>query len=171
MVAKMKIKGFTLIELLIAITLGIVLLGVAIPRLSSLLSSTALDTEANTISNSFRSARSHAVDLNQRVVVCFTDSTNNCKSSGFDHLFIFNDNNNNGSYDSTSEKIILSGTTFDQSIDITSDVASITFLPEGSVSGQSIVEICHRDINTSTDGKRVTVALSGRTAISDFTCN
>lgn len=167
----MKIKGFTLIELLVAITLGIILLGIAIPRLSSLLSSTALDTEANTISNTFHSARNHAVDLNQRIVVCFTDSTNTCKTSGFDHLFMFNDIINHGSYDSASEKIISSSSIFDQSIDVTSNSPKVVFSPEGAVSAQSIVEICHHDINTSTDGKRITVALSGRTTISDFTCN
>jgi type IV fimbrial biogenesis protein FimT len=171
MVAQMKSQGFTLIELLIAITLGIVLLGIAIPRLSSLLSATALDSEANTISNTFRSARSHSIDLNQRVVVCFTDSTNNCKKTGFDHLFVFNDNNSNGSYDSASEKIIVSGSTFDPSIDVTPDVASVIFSSEGSASAQSVIKVCYHDINASPDGKTVTVALSGRTTISNTTCN
>jgi prepilin-type N-terminal cleavage/methylation domain-containing protein len=142
----MKSQGFTLIELLIAITLGIVLLGIAIPRLSSLLSATALDSEANTISNTFRSARSHSIDLNQRVVVCFTD-------------------------DSASEKIIVSGSTFDPSIDVTPDVASVIFSSEGSASAQSVIKVCYHDINASPDGKTVTVALSGRTTISNTTCN
>jgi prepilin-type N-terminal cleavage/methylation domain-containing protein len=171
MVAKMNDKGFTLIELLIAIALGAILLGIAIPGLSSLVSSTALDTEANTISNTLRSARNHAIDLNQRIVVCFTDSTNNCKSNGFDHLFIFNDNNNNGSYDSASEKIISSGSVFDRSVNITPNAANFIFSSDGSISANSTVTVCHHDQSISTSGKTVTVALSGRTTISDSSCN
>lgn len=171
MVAKMHNNGFSLLELLIAITLGAILLGIGVPGLSSLISSTALDSEANTIGNVLHSARNHAIDLNRRVIVCFTDSTNNCKNSGFDHVIIFNDNNNNGSYDSTSEKIILSGEVFDNSVDITPNAASFIFSSDGSVSAQSTVTVCHHDRSTSTEGKTITIALSGRTSISNSTCN
>ena len=44
-----NVKGFTLLELMIAVSLGVILLGIGAPALSSLLSGNALHFESRNI--------------------------------------------------------------------------------------------------------------------------
>ena len=59
------VKGFTLLELMIAVSLGIILLGIGAPAMSSLLSENSLRFESRTLLKYLRFARSQAIDNQQ----------------------------------------------------------------------------------------------------------
>jgi len=72
----MKQKGFTLAELIVAIVILGILATLAAPSFRETLRSNRLATSANTFLSALNLARSEAVKLNQRVVVCKSDVDN-----------------------------------------------------------------------------------------------
>lgn len=64
-----KSLGFTLIELMVTITIAAILLGIAIPSFTSVISSNRLTTSANELVTALNLARSEAVKRGQQVVV------------------------------------------------------------------------------------------------------
>jgi|GEM_PF-2706668 prepilin-type N-terminal cleavage/methylation domain len=167
-------KGFSLLELLVTITLGAILLSIAAPGLASLITNNAIDAEASNISNALRSARSHAVDINQHVVVCFADNSNICKNNGFTHLLVFVDKNNDGVLTTSGanpDAIILNGSAFDHTLSIAPDAGSYVFLADGSTSAVGSISVCSGDTQASTEGHRLSVSLSGRTQSDNIACH
>lgn len=66
------IKGFTLLELMVTVAIASVLVGIAIPSFTSLISSNRLTTYANELVTTLNLARSEAVKRGQHVVVLKT---------------------------------------------------------------------------------------------------
>jgi type IV fimbrial biogenesis protein FimT len=68
----MRGRGFTLFELLIVLTVGAILLTIAIPGLSFLVNASRLAAVSNNLVVSLQLARSEAIKRGQRVTVCKT---------------------------------------------------------------------------------------------------
>ncbi len=62
--------GFTVVELMITVTVAAVLLAIAVPSFSSILTSNRLVGQSNGLVTALQTARSEAVRRNSRAVVC-----------------------------------------------------------------------------------------------------
>lgn len=71
-------RGFTLIELMITVTVGIVLLGLAIPSFQVVFNSSRINTQANEFVATLQIARAEAIRRNARVVVCPSTNGTSC---------------------------------------------------------------------------------------------
>ena len=74
--------GFSIIELMITITIVGVLMGVGIPGVESYIYNSRLTTQINSLATSLMHARSEAIKLNQRVVVCVSSNGTQCAAGG-----------------------------------------------------------------------------------------
>ena len=70
--------GFTIFELMITVAVLGVLMGVGVPAMQSLMQNSRLTTQINLLSTSLALARSEAIKLNQRVLVCVSGSGTDC---------------------------------------------------------------------------------------------
>ena len=100
--------GYTLIELMVTIIIAGILLGIAIPNFTSIISSNRLTTYANELVTSLNFARSEAIKRGLRITLCKSTNGNGCNaindwSQGW---IIFTDKNNNADYDSSSETLL-----------------------------------------------------------------
>jgi type IV fimbrial biogenesis protein FimT len=78
-------RGFTLIELLVTITVGGILLGLAVPAFRSFLQNDKLMTEANSLVISLAAARAEAIkqDVAGGVSVCASSDAATCNSANW----------------------------------------------------------------------------------------
>ena len=77
-VCMLKARGFTLIELLLYISILALLLAVAVPGFSSLLSANQLNSNSQKIQSLLSLARLSSVSHGHRVVMCSSDGANAC---------------------------------------------------------------------------------------------
>lgn len=94
-------SGFNIIELMVAIAVFGVLLGVGIPGVESYIQNGRMTTQINSLSTALSHARSEAIKLNQRVVVCVSANGTACDAVGAGNgwnkgWLVFVDRNANG---------------------------------------------------------------------------
>ncbi|MDX8126290.1 GspH/FimT family pseudopilin [Methylomonas sp. OY6] len=86
-------KGFTLVELMVTIAIAGVLVGIAIPSFTSIISNNRLTTSANELVTALNLARSEAVKRGFQVTVRRKGATSTQWESGWD-IFVDRDGNN-----------------------------------------------------------------------------
>jgi len=97
---RIRQSGFTLSELLITLTIGGILLSVAVPSYSLFLQNSRQVTAANELLGSFRLARDLAISRNVRVTVCPSSAGTDCDPVGWDQGWIvFEDTDGDRSVD------------------------------------------------------------------------
>lgn len=97
-------SGFNIFELMIAVAVLGVLLGVGVPGMQAYIYNGRLVTQINSLSTVFAHARSAAIKLNQRVVVCVSSDGKQCDNVGSGTLWnkgwlVFVDRNKNSTVD------------------------------------------------------------------------
>ncbi|WP_411685706.1 GspH/FimT family pseudopilin [Aeromonas caviae] len=103
-------KGFTLLELMIAVSLGVILLGIGAPAMSSLLNENTLKFESQTILKYLRFARSQAIDNQQSVTACLADANDNCVTANPTQFLVFVDDNGNDVFNNGEQLLARSHT-------------------------------------------------------------
>jgi type IV fimbrial biogenesis protein FimT len=101
MVKRYGCAGFSLVELMVVVAMAAILLTLAAPAFSGLVTSIRLSTGINALFSSLILARSEAIKHNSRAVVCKSASGLACTTSGgWDQGWIvFHDANNNAALD------------------------------------------------------------------------
>ena len=135
---KTKTRGFTLIELIVALTIGGILVALAIPSFQSLLLKYRLNTRSNNFYMALNLARSEAVKRNGIVTVCQSSDSASCTTSGGwqQGWIVFYDVNGNGvidtpdCMDSTKDCIIRTGAALESGYTLSGATpgGSITYL-------------------------------------------
>ncbi|MCK6386875.1 MAG: GspH/FimT family pseudopilin [Zoogloea sp.] len=99
---KKKFQGFTLVELIVTLAVAAILMGTAVPSFTSLMNSNRLATHANDLLGAVMIARSEAIRLNRRVILCSSSDGATCSSAAgrWSGWLVFVDNNRNDSPDS-----------------------------------------------------------------------
>ena len=99
---KKTLQGFTLVELIVTLAVAAILMGTAVPSFTSLVNSNRLATQANDLLGAMMIARSEAIRLNRRVILCSSSDGATCSSDAgrWNGWLVFADNNRNDSPDS-----------------------------------------------------------------------
>lgn len=155
------VRGFTLLELIIVLIISMLLITIGIPGFQTLIQNNRLTTVAGSIHNHLLFARSQSVSLANYVTVCPLQE-NKCTNNWITGLDIFIDGNQSKSYDS-GEVLLKSGESFNSNDTLFFPASSITFTPDGQITGSS------SDFRYCTGESKigVNIAYSGRTKIID----
>jgi prepilin-type N-terminal cleavage/methylation domain-containing protein len=99
-----RYAGFNIIELMVTVAVLGVLLGIGVPGLQALIQNNRLTSQINLLSTSLAFARSEAIKLNERVVVCVSTNGTQCAAPGSDlgwddGWLVFVDRNGDGNVD------------------------------------------------------------------------
>jgi type IV fimbrial biogenesis protein FimT len=128
--------GFTLVELLVTTAVMAVLLGLATPKMTGLMSSLQLSSASNDLLAGLLLARSEAIKRNSRVVICKSANGISCVSSGNweQGWIVFHDANNNGRRDA-AEPILLREQALGASLRLTGNLNVahyVSYTPSGA---------------------------------------
>ena len=138
------VKGFTLLELMIAVSLGVILLGIGAPAMSSLLSENSLRFESRTLLKYLRFARSQAIDNQQSVTACLANASDNCVTANPTQLLVFVDNDAPAdNILNNSDQFLARTAAFAGTLTISNNRISTTFSPDGtSLGSNATISLC-----------------------------
>jgi type IV fimbrial biogenesis protein FimT len=145
--------GFTLIELLIALTIGGLLMGLAVPSFTSMMRNNRLTTEANNLVTAFNIARSEAINRRGTITVCPSTNQTSCNGDSWDDGWIVLD-------DATDEVVqVFSAMKGHPTIDSTAD--SVQYTAGGFLNGGAAVSIgiCMEGVD---QGRQINITATGR---------
>ena len=155
------VKGFTLLELMIAVSLGVILLGIGAPAMSSLLSENSLRFESRTLLKYLRFARSQAIDNQQSVTACLANASDNCVTANPTQLLVFVDNDAPAdNILNNSDQFLARTTAFAGTLTISNNRISTTFSPDGTSLGTNATITLCRSGNAQIN---LVISPSGRT--------
>lgn len=99
--------GFSFIELTLTVTVSAILFGLALPALSSLLSTNHLSVHVNDLRGALGLSRSAAIRRNQHVIICKSDDARRCDKNAkwSDGWIVYADRNRNRKRD-TGEALL-----------------------------------------------------------------
>lgn len=157
----MKARGFTLIELMITIALAAILMMIAVPGMRSFIINSSVEKTANDAFNALHSARSHAIDINHDVVVCYADASQTCQTDNYTHLIIFADMDADGVYTAGTDTLLTSGDTLDSTTTVINPRTNYRFTSDGLIRGTTATFIFNNTENGCV-GKKIILAASGR---------
>ncbi|MDO8457851.1 MAG: GspH/FimT family pseudopilin [Rhodoferax sp.] len=103
--------GYSMVELLTVMTLGAILMSLAVPAMTGMLNTQKVRSMGTTFLASLHLARNEAIKRNARVVLCkSTDGTACVTSGGWEQGWIvFHDSNNNAAINTGEDLILTQG--------------------------------------------------------------
>jgi len=162
-----NVKGFTLLELMIAVSLGVILLGIGAPAMSSLLSENSLRFESRTLLKYLRFARSQAIDNQQSVTACLANASDNCVTANptqllVTQLLVFVDNDSpRDNILNNSDQFLARTAAFSGTLTIANNRISTTFSPDGtSLGSNATISLC----SSGNAQVNLVIAQSGRSS-------
>lgn len=155
------VRGFTLLELIIVLIISMLLITIGIPGFQTLIHNNRLTSVAGSIQNHLSFARSQSVSLINYITVCPLQD-NKCSNNWIAGFDIFIDGEQNKIYDS-GDVLLKSGDAFNSNDTLVFPASSITYTPDGQITGSSA------EFRYCTDGGQigVSIAYSGRAKIID----
>ncbi|WP_224431298.1 GspH/FimT family pseudopilin [Aeromonas rivuli] len=129
-----QMKGFTLLELMIAVSLGVILLGIGAPALSSLVNENTLKFESRTLLKHLRFARSQAIDNQFSVTACLADANDSCVLANPTQMLIFIDDDASNAFNG-GELLLARSHPFPGNMTVVNNRRTTLFSPDGSSLG------------------------------------
>jgi len=154
-----RTRGFTLLELIIVLSISILLVTIGIPGFQSLIQNNRLSAVASRIQSDLLFARNQSTNYLNYITVCPLEN-NVCSNNWGAGLDIFIDSDSDGNYDN-GESLLKMGDKFNSNDTLVFPSSSITFTPDGQITGSSaIFRYCSDDQRTG-----VSIAYTGRAKI------
>lgn len=148
-------RGLTLIELMTTVSVVVVVLSLGIPSFQNMIASNKVTTTTNTLIAIMSLARSEAMKRGATMHV-YPKDTATGKVVQIE-------------VDSTNE--VVRAVPFPEDMDLTSSFVEIRFLRTGFIDANAAqtISVCDH-IRTDETGRQITIGLSGKTSLSDYTC-
>lgn len=171
-------QGLTLLELLVALAIAAILMGLAVPSMKTMLSSSEMSSTNNEFVYSLQSARSEAIKRAIPVGVC--SSTNpmaeaaTCAGTFSDGWIVFVDTDGNGSRQS-AEAIVSRSDELSTAYAITSNnMASMVYFDAtgssiNSATGAPLSDTIEFNLDSGSQKRLIRIGASGRISTEDNT--
>jgi type II secretion system protein H len=156
-------QGFTLIELMITVILVGIVAAIALPSFNSSIARGQVSSTANRIVGALNYARAEATKRGAEVTIASTATTNNWAGGYQVWLDADGDNAVNG-----TEVALRSFESINPNLDLTGSAAALRFDGRGFASAAHTLNLCTAEAGA--EDRQISVALSGRVEITDFTC-
>ncbi len=164
-------SGFTLIELMITITVGAILLGLAVPNFRALIKNNRMTTQANMFIGDLNLARRQASKEGFNTVITATNAGNINNEFG-PGWTIWIDRNADFAMDAGEQIRIANPMDATLTLDNVQDVDQIQYLSTGlqpAAAGLRSFDLC--DDRTAETGRQVSISAVGRVRINrEFPC-
>ena len=174
-------RGFTLIELLITIAIAAILLGLAAPNLRDFIINNRRVTQTNDVLSDLAFARAEAAKSGRHVVICSTTTpggaTATCDGPVGDwaqgRLIWLDFNGDNALNTADGDIRIRTSTNLEGSNRLVVNTVAgnnyVFYRSSGISSTSGTFTIC--DPNTSSNGREITIAVTGRASVTDTAAN
>ena len=169
--AHLVARGFTLIELMIVLAVASVLLGAAVPAMTSTIKSVQLSSASNELLAGLFLARSEAIKRNGRGVICKSADGATCTASGGweQGWLVFHDANNDGSRDA-GEAIVKQAQPLAGDLRVNGNLSVARYISYGADGGTRFasggfqagtITLCVRSADAG-EARQIIVSSSGR---------
>jgi type IV fimbrial biogenesis protein FimT len=158
-------RGMTLIELMISIGITSLLSTIAIPSFNNFIIQLRVDNEISRLSRLLLTARNHAINSGNNVIICPLADSGTCSVNWFEQLSVFIDNNGNKQFDiADGERLITTkGPSFSGDIlTYATNRNKITYQPTGHLFGLSNGTFRYCPKGHKDKSRAIVVARSGR---------
>lgn len=165
-----KQHGFSVIELMVALALGAILLGMALPAFNGLMTQRMMTTQVNDLVVAIHYARSEAVKLGGLVTVQAVDESDSDNEWGPGYCVVVGDP---GNCDNPLRVFTVEDDVTLDATGILADEDSFSFNGRGLLTldgNDGTFRLCSTDANTD-PGRVVEINTIGRTTTRDLVCN
>ncbi len=167
--------GFTLIELLVTLSIGAIILSIAVPSFGTMMRSNRTATQANSMLASLNLARSESAKRGVRASVCprkqpatdpETCAGNTNWSGGW---LVFTDaTGTRGTFDGT-DSLLRIGTALNANPTFTATAASVQYRPTGAVDNSVTFTLTPSGCKNK-ESRTIKVGATGRAAVDSVAC-
>ena len=152
-------QGFTLVELMVTVAVLGILAMIAVPSMTSLVSTSRVKGQAEEVTSLMQVARSEAIRRNQRVTACASASGTSCSASA-NRFVVFSADPANPAVMEIVREI-----TLPSSMTITGPGSGVVFKASGITDGVEKYEV-----STSADQRCLTVSVGGVITVTKGGC-
>jgi type IV fimbrial biogenesis protein FimT len=157
--------GMTLIELMVGIGIASILTTIALPSFNDFIVQLRVDNEISRLSRLLLTARNHAINSGDNVILCPLEDNGTCSVKWHEELSVFIDTNNNQQFDIANNELLITTKSPITSGDIliyAKNRNRITYQATGHLFGLSngTLRYCPKDYEENS--RAIVVARSGR---------
>jgi type IV fimbrial biogenesis protein FimT len=159
------LRGVTLIELMLSVGITSILTTIALPNFSDFIVRLRVDNEISRLSRLLLTARNHAINSQDNVIICPLDDDSNCTSNWHQELSVFIDSNENKVFDSTDNELMIAKKSSINAGDIliyAKNRTAITYQATGHLFGLSNGTLRYCPKGHEDKSRGIVVARSGR---------
>ncbi len=152
-------QGFTLVELMVTVAVIGILAMIAVPSMTSLVSTSRVKGQSEEVTSLMQVARSEAIRRNQRVTACASAAGTTCSASA-GRFVVFSANPANPAVMEVVREITLPA-----SMQVAGSATGVIFKASGITEGAKKFEVA-----TSTDQRCLTVSVGGVVTVAKGGC-